>query len=202
MKNYLYFIIGSLLCLILAGSLNAQRVDGDVFEDKTLLDGFVVGSYVSLMYANGWSIEATPGIGYRFLNDRVVAGVGMQWNYATQIYRGGVNIDGVTYGPGQVRWQSIGPRAFVKVHPFWQVYAIAEYQYLDYSVSYKTNTDITIPLEDRNDQPFFIGAGYTSGEFAKGFTFNAEILVDVFYDSFNSVRSSPLAYRIGFFYGF
>jgi len=202
MKKYIRFLSIATLVLFLSTGISAQRVDSDVFEDRTLLDGFVVGSYFSLFYSNGWSVEASPGIGYRFLNDRVIAGLGMHWMYVSEIYRFGVNINGVSYGPGQVRGQLIGPRAFVKVHPFWQVYAIGEYQFLNYSLNYKTNNDITIPLDDRQEQPLFFGAGYTSADFGKGLGFYAEIMVDVLYDNFTSVRSSPLAYRIGVFYGF
>ncbi len=194
MKLYTHKLLTLLALLVLAGSLQAQqRVDRDVFDDKTILDGFVVGTYGSVFYMNGWQVEAAPGIGYRFLNDRVIMGGGLSWSYFSRVYR--------EYGLTQ-SLQFLGPRAFVKVNPIWQVYAIGEYQYLNIKYEEKYTHGFNPPVERLQEDVFYVGAGYAGGDFGKGFGFYLELMVDVLFDNMTSVRNSPLSYRIGVFYGF
>lgn len=161
-------------------------------NNKDWYKNLVVGSYVGLGYNNGWLLDFSPGVGYSFLNDFAVVGVGAAYVYAESIR----NLDYTD------KFNTIGPRAYAQINVFSNFYLHGEYQYLTYRLKrvYK-NLDFTENLYGLSEPVVFVGAGYT-GNFADGLSFYTEFLIDLKYNIETSPRISPITFRMGVFYGF
>ncbi len=167
----------------------------EALDDKSKVSGLTVGSYVSFGFANGWQLEAQPGLGYK-IADFLIAGGGVSLTYSSQFTD--------NFSRDKYIANLIGPRAFAQFNVFGPMYLMGEYQYLFYEGKFKRE-DGSIPFtENGQESAFLLGGGYTQS-FGEGLGIYTDFMFNVLWKKgipSDPTYTLPYTVRFGVFYTF
>lgn len=187
MRKYFLLVI---TCFLISSFAFAQEEESTDSKGE-ILDKLVFGGNIGGGYSNGWNLNISPTVGYKLTNS-TVAGVGVSYIYSD------FNNSYYSY---RSKFNVTGGRVFLQQLLINNLYARAEYEYLDYSIRLFSN-DGRIVSETRGQAPgLLLGGGYTTS-FGYGLGFNMELLYNVMYRADVSPYPSPIIIRGGFMYGF
>ncbi len=194
MKKWLQYSFLFLVSLAISVTAIAQESEEDDYdgsrEGKSITDRLVFGGNLGLGYSNGWQINAAPTVGYK-ITRQFIAGVGVTYLYS--------DFDNPFSGLRSTQ-SAVGGRVFGQHLLFQNIYAIAEFEYLDYTIKLRDQLDNILSESELDGTGFFVGGGYTSS-FGRGLGVGIEVLYNLTYDSFNSPYASPLVIRGGLMFG-
>jgi hypothetical protein len=170
------------------------RVKKNPGEAKKLqMTGLFFGSGVGFdIWQNLLRFDLSPHVGYR-IGDIFAPAIGMTYIFFTEI---GARGNGLSTNV-------IGPKALLRIRPIKNIPTLNQF-YLHVEAEYLTFTQKSSGgISKANQTRVNAGVGYTTN-FAKGFGFTTEILLDVYYLSLKTRQTylNPITYRIGFTYGF
>lgn len=160
-------------------------------NSESILKKLVLGGNIGAGYANGWNINLSPTVGYKFTNT-TIGGVGITYNYA--------DFNNPYYN-NRTTYNTTGGRIFAQQLLFQNLYAHAEYEYLSYEVKVRTDDGRIVNQFEATAPGLLLGGGYSSS-FGNGLGFTTEVLYNVLYRSGISPYASPLVFRGGLMYGF
>lgn len=187
-KKYSFLILA---CLMLTLTGYAQEEEEGAKEKSEILEKLVFGGNLGGGYANGWNLNISPTVGYK-ITDRTVTGLGL-----TYIYSDFQN----PYYQNRTVYKVTGGRVFGQQLLFRNLYAHAEYEYLTYDLTVRSN-DGRIISEFENQAPGLLLGGGHSTSFGYGLGFTIEVLYNVLYREGITPYSSPLRIRGGLMFGF
>jgi hypothetical protein len=143
------------------------------------------GGGIGLGFANGWQINVSPFVGYKF-TPKLWGGIGVDYYYSEYKIKS-LNI--------KDKYSAFGPRSFLLYYFTDVLNAQVEYQYIKYERSYGQNDKIK-----ENISSLLLGGGYTQ-RLGGRTGLRLEILYDVLYDEEKTFRNSPVVYRMNIIYG-
>jgi len=180
-----------LTCLLISFTAFGQEEEEQSDRDYQILEKLVFGGNVGGGYANGWNINISPTVGYRVTNT-TIAGLGVSYIYSDF---------NNPFFANRSTFNVTGGRLFVQQLLFQNLYAQAEYEYLDYSLKIRSSDGRVISESSGQAPGLLLGGGYTTS-FGYGLGFNMEILYNVLYQVGVSPYPSPFIIRGGLMYGF
>lgn len=181
-----------LLCLMISFMTFAQEEEEkDDGNETPFIEKLVFGGNVGGGYANGWNINLSPTVGYRLTNS-TIAGVGVSYIYS--------DFNNPFFNERST-FNVTGGRLFVQQLLFQNLYAQAEFEYLNYSLKLRTSDGRVLSESSGRAPGLLLGGGYTTS-FGYGLGFNMEILYNVLYQVGVSPYPSPFIIRGGLMYGF
>lgn len=165
--------------------------------DPINLDGLLIGSNFSLNFASYFfNVDLSPYAGYR-LGKFAAIGLGIPYVYSYS-----------DNGAAAYHQHIYGVKSFLRFcplavvdHPIANAYLHAEGEYLVVAEKVQSAGSRYVHF---NASAINIGAGYATPRLDKGFSFTAEVLLNVLYFSpSNIVTARPLVqYRVGVMYNF
>lgn len=189
-KKYTFLLLA---CLLISITVFAQEEEENNDQGNEILQKLVFGGNVGGGYANGWNINLSPTIGYKVTNT-TIAGVGFNYIYS--------DFNNPYFSANRTTYTTTGGRLFIQQLLFQNLYAQAEYEYLDYSLKVRSRGDGRVIDEITGQAPgLLLGGGYTTS-FGYGLGMNIEVLYNVLYKEGISPYPSPLIIRGGLMYGF
>ena len=180
-----------LTCLLISFTAFGQEEERQSDRDNQILEKLVFGGNVGGGYANGWNINISPTVGYRVTNT-TIAGLGVSYIYSDF---------NSPFFANRSTFNVTGGRLFVQQLLFQNLYAQAEYEYLDYSLKIRSSDGRVLSESSGQAPGLLLGGGYTTS-FGYGLGFNMEILYNVLYQVGVSPYPSPFIIRGGLMYGF
>jgi len=143
--------------------------------------------------------EISPFVGYRLINDKWIAALGLNFSRNSQNFS----------APGSsdiVRETFIGGRALTRYLLFHVgdpagVYVQAEFQRNRVNFIRRQNGTVTDRLQLDPQSSMLLGAGYSSNYY-QGFGYNFEVFYDALHKPGESFSQWPIIYRVGVTYGF
>lgn len=193
MKNIKTLLIILFLgCSLVAFAQEEENEKRDKRPERTHpLEGIVFGGNVGLGYANGWRINASPSVGYR-ITDNFIGGVGFNYTYSE--FRN-------PFSQYDEKYTVTGGRAFLQHLIAFNIYAMAEYEYLTGTFTVTDRiSNVQVQQGETSAPGLLFGGGYNAN-FGFGFGGSIEILYNILHTS-DTPYSSPLVYRFGFTLGF